>query len=327
MNKISYAVLIGMLSISGISFAQSESFEDVQESSNYEIIRLQNDIAGLSKKRSAVENNIKTIEENYGIAANAELNKSEASPDEKNIVSESKNMPNVEDGAKQKLKEEVVPEKVTLPKPPAKRYNPQKKFNNDGNSRGRRPFIRSEVSGGEKIYYAGIRGSETVGFGDEQTYSGFTDDNVYVFPDALANNCELNAADAAKDGKMEKCLDSILSDLSQPEQSTKDVTKAMFKDGLVQEVTQAVVNGVQNKNTAANFEAEVLDSLKEKSSKATDERSDIEVMTLTDMEALKAIYRLIEVNSSLLKFQAMKNFSDFEVNSQDITQVKTDNES
>lgn len=320
MNKISYAVLLGAFLFPLASSAQSIDFVDVQEGSNYEIIKLQNEIAGLSKKRTALEDKVKNIEETYGTAAAAEAAAMDAP--ETDVKSAAVNSAAASAGAEKTAVKPVVTEEVTLPPAPAKRYNPVKKPKNEGNTRGRRPFIRSEISDGKEIYYAGIRSSDTIGFGDAGTvYSGFNDKNIYVFPDALANNCELNADDAAKDGKMEKCLKSVLTDVANPDQDIKDHVKAMFNDALVQETTQAVVSGVQSKNSAANFEADVLDGLKEKSSKATEERSDLEVMTLTDMEALKTRYKIIEVYSAMLKYQALKNLNDFEVRSQELTKV------
>lgn len=324
MKKISYAVLMGAFLFPFATFAQSSGFADVQESDSYEIIKLQNEIAGLSKKRSALESNIRNTEETYGenkTNISADTSKevkpvAEASPV---AVPINRTRSAVE---RPTVKKPVVAEEVTLPPAPVKRYNPQKNLKNDGNTRGRRPFIRSEISNGHEIYYAGIRSSDMLGYGDSGTvYSGFNDKNVYVFPDALANYCSLNADDAAKNGKMENCLKEVLTDIAKPDQDAKDHTKSVFNDGLVQEVTQAVVTGVQSKNAAANFEADVLDALKTKSSKATDERSDLEVMNLTDMEALKAKYRIIEVYSSLLKFQALKNYGEFEVNSREITNI------
>lgn len=326
MKKISYAVLMGAFLFPFGTYAQSSGFADVQESDSYEIIKLQNEIAGLSKKRSALESSIRNIEETYG--ENKTKVSNNTSKEQIKPVAEVSSAPvpantrRNTSSERPAIKKPVVAEEVTLPPAPVKRYNPQKNLKNDGNTRGRRPFIRSEISNGHEIYYAGLRSSDRLGYGDSGTvYSGFNDKNVFVFPDALANYCSLNADDAAKDGKMENCLKEVLSDLAVPDQDAKNVTKAMFNDGLVQEVTQAVVTGVQNKNVAANFEADVLDALKTQSSKATDERSDLEVMSLTDMEALKAKYRIIEVYSSMLKFQALKNFNDFEVNSQEITNI------
>lgn len=356
MNKISCAVLMGILFSPQISLAEPNGFVDVRDSSSYEYIKLENEIAALMKKRDEVHQSVQDVETTY----KDQLTNVEAEPEKDAVADEKDAADEAEDKLSDKVskdgkaptpstlsdkaidkatektvptpKAKIVPEEISLPKPQPKRYSPEKA--QPDNSRGRRPFIRSELKDGQKIHFAGIFGSDTVGFGDETTteeddgvYSGYNDNNIYVFPDAYANFCRLNANDAAKDGKMEECLKSILVDMANPNQEAKNETRKMFNDGLIQEVTQGVVVGLQSKNVAANFETDVLDPLKEKTAKSTTERGDFQSITLTDMEAIKTKYRIIEVYSMLLKFQALKNFGDFEVKSTALTNIKETEES
>lgn len=334
MKTISCALLAGILVFPQIAVAQTSGFVDVQESLDYRLIKLQRELAGLTERSETLGKKIEEVDKENGNAAAAvtEEDKSEkdtvakALPEQKKTVATS---------SQSQPKSEVIPEEVPLPQPAVKKYNPQK--TKDNKNSGRRPFIRSDISSeGQTVYYAGIAGREDFGFGDESNtdsgsdsgsdssggnYSGFNDKDVYVFPDAFAVNCELSANDAASNGKMSNCLESMIKDKAATNQGAKEHAIEVWNAGVYQETKEGVSAGVRNKNIAANFEAETLDPLNKKSSEATDERSDFETLTLTDMEAVKTKYRLIDVYASLLKFQALKNLSDYEIKSEEFTDI------
>ena len=61
--------------------------------------------------------------------------------------------------------------------------------------------------------------------------------------------------------------------------------------------------------------------MQEKSSNATTERDDIEVLTLNDMEISKLLNKLNTIKANQLGLDAFRSFGTFEINSRDMTDI------
>lgn len=194
--------------------------------------------------------------------------------------------------------------------------------NNSGNKRGRRPFTRSDNNlDVSKTYYARRSFSENFGFAKEEeggVYTGTTEEDVFVFSDNLANYCQI---DTKSLDKMSECLAKIIKDKSSTSQSVIDNVTTMHSESLQDLTSHAVSDSARFKNDSSGFEKNVLLPLQEKSSKATDERGDIEVLTLTDMEALKLKNKLLQTYATMLSVDAFRAFGTFEVNGRDLTNI------
>ena len=190
------------------------------------------------------------------------------------------------------------------------------------NSRGRRPFTRSDNEYGQgELYFASRQNSEELSFAKEataQAYTGTTEENVFVFSDNLANYCQI---DTKSLDKMSECLSKLIKERSGTSQSMQEQVNELYQESLIDTTSHAVADAARFKNDTSGYEKNVLLPLQEKSSKATDERGDIEVLTLTEMEALKLKNKLIQVYSNQLGLNAFKDFGTFEVNNRDLTNI------
>lgn len=196
------------------------------------------------------------------------------------------------------------------------------------NSRGRRPFTRSDNEyEKEEIYFASRQSSEALSFAKEeavQAYTGTTEENVFVFSDNLANYCQM---DTKSLDKMSECLTKLIKERSGTSQTMKEQINELYQESLIDTTSHAIADAARYKNDTSGYEKNVLIPLQEKSSQATDERGDIEVLTLTEMEALKLKNKLIQVYSNQLGLEAFRDFGTYEVNSRDLTNIDEETES
>lgn len=213
--------------------------------------------------------------------------------------------------------ENVQPQtkKVSLPMERSPKYVAPKQ-----KSKTRRPFTRSSNEYGETIYYAGRFGTEKLSFAKEevQGYTGTTEENVFVFSENLANYCEM---DTNSLDKTEDCLNKIIKNMTTGSQTLNKQVNEMMQETMIDTTSQTIAETLEHKNDSSGYEKEVLLPLQERSSQATDERGDIEVMTLSDMEALKLKNKLLQIYSSQLSLNALKDFTSYEIKDTSITDI------
>lgn len=190
--------------------------------------------------------------------------------------------------------------------------------------KGRRPFTRSDNDKNDsELYFAGMNSSQTLSFAaeaeaSESAYTGTTEEGVFLFSDNLANYCGI---DAKSLDKMPACTAKMIKDKSAKSQAIIDNVTTMHSESLQDATSNAVAEAAKFKNDSSGFEKNVLVPLQEKSSKATDERGDIEVLTLSDMEALKLKNRLLQVYSTMLANDAFRALGTFELSNKDLTNI------
>ncbi len=189
-------------------------------------------------------------------------------------------------------------------------------------NRGRRPFTRSDNTlQPEKIYYASRRNSEELSFAKEDSvkaYTGTTEENVFIFSDNLANYCEM---DTTMLDKMSDCLNKLIKERSDGSQTIQEQVNELYQDSLIDTTAHAIADAARYKNDSSRYEKNVLLPLSEKSSEATDERGDIEVLTLTEMEALKLKNKLIQIYANQLGLDSFRDYGTYEVNNRDLTNI------
>lgn len=247
---------------------------------------------------------------------------------------EMKSAAKVEKKAAKELKKEDKSRNKVLKKEnkattPKQQYIPQKK----GKPVGRRPFRKSSDLGTD-VYYASRGGSEILSFAAEantenttskssNVYSGTTEENVFVFPDSLANFCQI---DTKSIDKMPDCINKMIKSSSAGNQAAKDSMRDLHQESAVDYAVNSSVNAMSIKNETAGFEKNVLVPLQEKSSKATDERGDIEVLTYSQMEEIKLINKLIQIYAGILAREAFNDIGSSELMSSSITNIETEYE-
>lgn len=307
------------------------------------IARLQAEVAGLDKLQKEAENDINAVEEQYkddlsqSEAANSydakiaeakarrQAAKIDVSADsEIDLFGETKeDKPAAkEDKTITVKKPQVVPAvQKSYPLERSPRYVSPKK---NTPKKGRRPFTRSDNDLiDSELHYAGISFSENLSFAKEEessgtAYTGTTEEGVFLFSDNLANYCKI---DAKSLDKMPECAAQMIKDKSAKSQSVVDNVTTMHSESLQDATSNTVAEAAKFKNDSSGFEKNVLGPLQEKSSKATDERGDIEVLTLSDMEALKLKNRLLQVYSTMLANDSFRALGTFELSNRDITNI------
>lgn len=188
---------------------------------------------------------------------------------------------------------------------------------------GRRPFKKSSLLEGAETY-ASIEGSETFSFADEletptiKVYSGTTEENIFVFSDNLANFCQI---DTNSVDKMPECLEKIIAVQGSGVQTAKDKMQILFEESLQDMTVNNVAESARIKNDAAGFEADVLIPLQQKSSNSSDERSDIEVLTFSEMEGLKLKNNIIMTYSNILARDSFVDFGNYEISEMGVTNI------
>lgn len=307
-------VLSSLFAIEG----QSQTLEDLQIKAE----KLQASINKIQKQEQQLESKLENIEKEHGEKLSTLTPRGVAAYDSK--IEAAKKQNNKEKKAEKAanktqeqsaLVEQSKPEK-TYPMERAPRYVAPQKSN-----KGRRPFTKSDNDyNQDKIYYASRKNSEELFFAKEEikAYTGTTEENVFVFSDNLANYCEI---DTKSLDKMSECLNDIIKKRSGGSQSLKQQVNDMYQESLIDTTSHSIADAARYKNDSSGYEKNVLLPLQEKSSQATDERGDIEVLTLTEMEALKLKNKILQIYANQLGLDAFRDFGTYEVNNRDLTNI------
>lgn len=151
---------------------------------------------------------------------------------------------------------------------------------------------------------------------------GFTETNEYIFPTPFAVFCEFSTDDLKeKPGIMEECMRKILKLKANPNHEMAKNAMELMSDAFEEEVTNAISSSMITKNEAAMHEKEVLIPQREQSAKATTERDDIEVLNMSNMEAIKTNNKTLKLLASSIAMEALRSFRSFEITDTDLTEV------
>ena len=197
-------------------------------------------------------------------------------------------------------------------------------------SRGRRPFTRSQNDWDKgELNYAVRKNAEILSFAKEEdsssssssegAYTGTNEQNVFIFSDNLANYCQIDTTSSSDE--IVACLNKVLKDRSAGSQMAKDNVNQMYRESMQDTTIHAVADSAKFKNDSAGFEPNVLVPLQEKSAKSTDERGDIEVLTLMNMENYKTLNKLIQIYATSLSVQAFNDFGSYEMNAEAVSDI------
>lgn len=220
---------------------------------------------------------------------------------------------------KQEIQKEKEEKSEIIKKERKPTYVPRK-----NNTQGRRPFRKSSSLDGSETY-ALVKGSEVFSYASEaessssQVYSGTTEENVFVFSDNLANYCKV---DTKSIDKMPECLNKVITEKASGVQTAKAKMQTLYEESLQDMTVNDVMEAAKAKNDSSGFEKNVLLPLQDKSSKSTDERGDIEVLTFSEMEGLKLKNKIIQIYSNLLAREAFVDFGNYEVSEMGITNIE-----
>lgn len=312
----------------GIYAAQAATIDELRAKAN----QLETEINQTSEQSQKIENKLTDISKQYekemSLAQPQGVDGYNAKIEEAKQKKKAAKALEKEDNNKETTKEQDMDkEESTAPKEEQKTipYPMERKpkyVAPKNNSKGRRPFIKGEnIPQNKFVSYAVHHNKEALSFAKEesvQAYTGTTEENVFIFSDNLANYCKF---DTNSLDKMSDCLNTIIQQRAQGSQSIKDQMNELYQESLIDSASHAISDAARLKNDSSGFEKNVLVPLQEKSSQATDERGDIEVLTLSEMEALKLKNRLLQIYATQLGLEAFKDYGTYEVNNRDFTNI------
>lgn len=155
--------------------------------------------------------------------------------------------------------------------------------------------------------------TETMAFGQTSVYTGTTETNIFIFPDALASFCEINAEDVKEEGVMTSCLNKLLELKNSKDMALKqeavDVCRLAYQQFVVAGIEEAVIA----KQNLYNFEKDTLPSLMEKSQSANDERLLFGSLSAIDTENVNLLHTTATNYTTQSMLAAFKDFCDLEV--------------
>ncbi len=160
-------------------------------------------------------------------------------------------------------------------------------------SRGFRKTSSNEYINGFEVSYAQ--------FGS--VYTGTNDEGRYLFPDIIAQKCEMNYDEVNEDA-VKKCIKTWVECLNGggEEGSVMDglsCTK-LFKRAKHEEATGDLTAALNNKEYANSFEADVADDLENKSGSLSSEREDLSFLGEVGKANQKILIRMLHSMSSKL---------------------------
>lgn len=340
MNKISIKIILK--SLSGIlcfflvaTTANASTLEELQAKAT----KLEVEVKQTAAHGQEIDKKIGEIEDKY----KEELRRSSEAPQGVDAYDAKIEAAKAQKAQKQKEKKEAIiestaaekenteattdirEEKTEIKETPAYPLERNPRYTPSKNSKGRRPFIKGENTQPETaIHYASRKSKEKFSFAKEeesvQAYTGTTEENVFIFSDNVANYCQIDTKNL---DKMGECLEKMIQNRSGGSQAMKQQMNDLYQESLIDTTSHAIAEASKLKNDSSGYEKNVLIPLQEKSSKATDERGDIEVLTLTEMEALKLKNKILQVFSTQLSLDAFRDFGTYEVNNRDLTNIDT----
>ena len=153
----------------------------------------------------------------------------------------------------------------------------------------------------------------TMAFGQVSVYTGTTETNVFIFPDALASFCEINAEDVKEEGVMSSCLNKLLELKNSEDMALKqkavDICRLAYQQFVVAGIEEAVIA----KQNLYNFEKDTLPSLMEKSKSANDERLLFGALSAIDTENVNLLHTTATNYTTQSMLSAFKDFCDLEI--------------
>lgn len=155
--------------------------------------------------------------------------------------------------------------------------------------------------------------SEVLMFGQAGVYTGTTETNVFIFPDALAEFCEINAEDVKEEGVMSKCLYKLLELKNSEDMALKQKAVDICRLAHQQFVVAGIEEAILAKKNLYNFEKDTLPSLMEKSKSANDERLLFGSLSAIDTENVNLLNSMAMNYATQSMLSAFKDFCDLEV--------------
>lgn len=191
-------------------------------------------------------------------------------------------------------------------------------------------------NGADRILYASasVSGSYSMALAkkDKKKYKYLgslkTDDGKrYVFPDELADYCEItvkNVDTIKKKVKFIECQKQLLRFRQSPNQDdqrkARDIYFLAFYQGAYANTSEALIT----RNFAVHYEKEILKPMTKKAAKAKEERDDFAVLMSANKEIARLLNRLYNVYAMRVTYDTLRDYGDFELYPEEIKKKPED---
>lgn len=224
---------------------------------------------------------------------------------------------------KETVQEESIVEEVKPAAPIAVKEAEPKAVTQPMNRGFRKRTPLSNLDNNTTVRQASYSSSSTMTFaeGQSESYSGYSEYGIFVIPDTLAGYCELNADDVSKDGAVTECLGDILEKRADPSNSIQAETSKIYLGAFKEAVLANISEAMDMKNTAANFDKNVLQPLEKQHADVSDLKDAVVALVATDMENSKLLNNILMMYSSKLALDSLRDFGNNEIKSNESATV------
>ncbi|MDY4841548.1 MAG: hypothetical protein SO314_04210 [Alphaproteobacteria bacterium] len=177
-----------------------------------------------------------------------------------------------------------------------------------------------------KIQLADLSGTATISGSSgiasakavNEEYSGLystEDGDKFIFPDAMADYCEINVDDINtldKKVKMIECLKKRFRFQISPRQSDQAEARDIFYKSVMEEAYANIAEALVTRNFAVYYEKEILKPLSKKAIKAQTERDDYATTMIMNKEIARILNKLYNVYAMQLSYNMFAEYGNFE---------------
>ena len=136
--------------------------------------------------------------------------------------------------------------------------------------------------------------------------TGTTDEGRFIFPDKIAEKCELNY-DEATDEKIAECIRIWVLDMHNENASDATEAKNQYSYALGQQMGNTIGTSWTHKAYAATFDTAVADDLESKSSTTTTERDILTMVGEVNRANQEVLIRLLDSYASKVMTEALES--------------------
>ncbi len=136
--------------------------------------------------------------------------------------------------------------------------------------------------------------------------TGTTDEGRFIFPDKIAEKCELNY-DEATDEKIAECIRIWVLDMHNENASDATEAKNQYSYALGQQMGNTIGTSWTHKAYAATFDTAVADDLESKSSTTTTERDILTLVGEVNRANQEVLIRLLDSYASKVMTEALES--------------------
>ncbi len=168
-------------------------------------------------------------------------------------------------------------------------------------------------------------GSGTGGAGMTANLTGIgTSNGFLVFPNELADHCDLNVGEIRKledKDKVVNCLKLLITERNAENKETQREARDIYVKSFHETAYSNIAEAVVLRNYAVNYEKQVLEPLSEKLKKAKTVRDDYSGVIMVNKEVANLINKVLMMYSAKVAYDAFSDYGDFEIYEEDTLNI------